>query len=232
MSVATQLPLAPAELPELMRRYVERNVPVDEQSGAGVRFTQVGEMQPKPGRWRAFRAKQEIAVDRVEFEWRAVFRMAPLVSLRVRDWYRAGTGGLDGRLWGIPVVRASGEEVNRGEAIRYLAELPWAPQAIVLNPALSWREIDASTVEVSTVVGRSRVAVSMRFNDQGDIVAGSTASRPRLVGKQVVDTPWSGVFGEYRTFGGVRLPTSAEVSWLLPDGPWTYFRGTVTGWCR
>jgi hypothetical protein len=231
MSVARQTLVAAADLPELVSRYVERNVPVDEPSGAGVRFTQVGEMQPKPGRWRAFRAEQEIAVDRVEFEWRATFRMAPLVSLRLRDWYRAGAGGLDGRLGGIPVVRASGEEVNRGEAIRYLAELPWAPQAIALNSALGWREVDASTVEVSTCVGGARVAVSLRFDDQGDIVAASTDARPRMVGKQIVDTPWRGVFGEYRTFGGVRLPTTAEVSWLLPKGPWTYFRGTVTGWC-
>ncbi len=51
-----------------------------------------------------------------------------------------------------------------------------------------------------------------------------------MVGKQVVDTPWSGVFGEYREFNGVRLPTTGEVSWLLSDGPFTYFRGRVTGW--
>ena len=85
---------------------------------------------------------------------------------------------------------------------------------------------------MSTFVGRSRVAVSLRFDDQGDIVAASTDARPRMVGKQIVETPWSGVFGGDRTFAGVRLPMSAEVSWLLPAGPWTYFRGRVTGWSR
>jgi hypothetical protein len=188
-------------------------------------------MQLKPGHWLPFRAEQEIAVDRVEFAWRANFRAAPLVSMRVRDWCRSGVGGLDVRLWGVvPVVRASGEQFARGEAMRYLAELVWAPHAMVANPALEWRQVDESTVEVATRIARERVAVLLHFDAAGDIVGMSTEARPRMVGKQVVETPWSGVFGEYRELNGVRLPTTGEVSWLLPDGPFTYFRGRVTGW--
>ena len=218
-------------IPEPVRRYVERNVPADQLGRSAVHFTQVGDMQLKPGRWLPFRAEQDIAVDRVEFAWHANFRAARLVSVRVRDWYRSGVGGLDVRLWGVvPVVRASGEQFARGEAMRYLAELAWAPQAMVTNPALEWRVVDESTVEVATRVARERVAVLLHFDAAGDIVGMSTDARPRMVGKQVVDTPWSGVFGEYREFNGIRLPTIGEVSWLLPDGPFTYFRGRVTGW--
>jgi uncharacterized protein DUF6544 len=218
-------------LPELVRRYIERNVPVDQQGRSAVHFTQVGEMQLKPGRWLPFRAEQEMAVDRVEFAWRANFRAGPLVSVRVRDWYRSGAGGLDGRLWGVvPVVHANGEQVDRGEAMRYLAELAWAPQAMATNPALEWRQVDESTVEVATRVARERVAMLLHFDAAGDIVGASTEARPRMVGKQVVDAPWSAVLGEYREFNGVRLPATAEVSWLLSDGPFTYFRGRVTGW--
>jgi hypothetical protein len=126
-------------------------------------------------------------------------------------------------------VRASGEDVARGEAMRYLAELVWVPQAFVSNRALEWREVDESSVEVATRVGPERVAVTLRFDDAGDIVAMS-AERPRRVGKMVVDTPWSGVFANYRELDGVRLPTTGEVSWLLPDGPFTYFRCTLTAW--
>jgi hypothetical protein len=214
-----------------VRRYVERNVPADQLGRSAVRFTQVGDMQLKPGRWLPFRAEQDIVLDRVEFSWRANFRAAPLVSLHVRDWYRSGVGGLDVHLWGVvPVVHASGEQYARGEAMRYLAELAWAPQAMITNPALEWRAVDESTVEVATRIARERVAVQLHFDPAGDIGGMSTEARPRTVGKQVVDTPWSGVFGEYREFNGVRLPTTGEVSWLLPDGPFTYFRGRVTSW--
>jgi hypothetical protein len=224
-------PRAGAGLPDLVLRYVERNVSAESLNGRRVRFSQQGEMQLKPGRWLPFRAEQKIAVDRVEFAWRATFRPVPLVSLQVCDWYRAGTAGLDGRLWGLlPLVHARGLQVARGEAIRYLVELPLAPQAMAINPELEWRAFDESTVEVATLVGGEPVVAMLHFGAAGDIVAASAEARPRLVGKQVVDTSLRGVFGAYRQFEGVRLPTTAEVSWLLPDGPFTYFRGRVTEW--
>src|SRR4029077_7633680 len=86
------------------------------------------------------------------------------------------------------------------------------------------------TVEVATRIARERVAVKLHFDAAGDIVGMSTGGRPRMVGKEVVDNAWSGASGEYREFNGVRLPTTGEVSWLLSDGPFTYFRGRVTSW--
>jgi hypothetical protein len=49
-----------------------------------------------------------------------------------------------------------------------------------------------------------------------------------MAGKAVVETAWSGSFGEYRLFDRMRVPTVAEVSWNLPEGPFTYWRGRVT----
>jgi hypothetical protein len=224
-------PRTAADLPDLVSRYVERNVSLDRLHRQRVRFSQVGEMQLKPGRWMPFRAEQEMVVEAVGFIWRATFRPVPFVPLRVRDWYRAGAAGLDVRLWGLlPVVHARGRQITRGEAIRYLVELPLAPQAMALNTELEWRAVDESTAEVTMLAGGGRVTAMLHFDDAGDIVAASAEARPRTVGKQVVDTPFRGLFGEYREFDGVRLPTTAEVSWLLPDGPFTYFRCRITDW--
>ena len=60
------------------------------------------------------------------------------------------------------------------------------------------------------------------------IVTRSPSARPRIAGKEVFHNAWSGTFGEYREFDGVRVPTTAEVTWHLPEGPFTYFRGRVT----
>jgi hypothetical protein len=214
-----------------VQSYVERNLPAGALNGRPIHFSQVGEMQLKAGRWSPFRAEQEMIVDRVEFSWRAAFRLMPLVSVRVRDWYRAGAAGLDVRLWGLfRVVHGRGPDVARGEAIRYLVELPLAPQAMALNTELDWREVDESTVEVTTLIDGERVVARLHFDAAGDIVAASAPARPRSVGKQAVDTPLRAVYGEYRELAGVRVPTTAEVSWLLPDGPFTYFRCRITGW--
>lgn len=195
-----------------------------------VRVTQNGEMCLKPGgRWLRFSAVEEFAVEEVAFSWRARFAVVPLVSLVVVDGYVAGEGKLEARLLGVvPVMRARGREVAEGEAIRYLAELPWVPQALGRNRALHWRELDDRTLEVTTPVGAGTVAVRLQFDADGDIV-GALASRPRQEGKRNVTTPWRGVFSDYALVGGVRLPTHGEVSWELDDGPFTYWRGTITG---
>lgn len=217
-------------IPKLVRSYVERAVPPGVPVPRHVRIAQSGEMwqKPKPGgRSLQFTAVEELAVAEVAFSWRARFRIAPLVSMRVFDRYAAGEGLLEARLFGVPVMRRKGPEVAKGEALRYLAELAWAPHAMVANRELEWREVDAQTVEVATRVGSARVAARLEFDAAGDVVRSSGDARPRMVGKTTVSTPWSGSFSEYAALGGVRIPTRAEVRWELPDGPFTYWRGAV-----
>jgi hypothetical protein len=216
-------------LPPLVRCFVERNVPHEKAAPAAVRFRQEGEMQLQPGRWLPFQAEQDVSVESVEFSSRARFPIAPLVRIRVHDWYRAGEGGLEVRVLGFPVKRFLGPQVARGEAMRYLAELPWFPHALVGNPELEWRELDAATVEVATRIASARAAVCHHFDATGDIVASSADARPRAVGKGSVDTPFRGEFADYQVVGGVRVPTTGVVRWELPEGPFTYFRGRLVG---
>ena len=181
------------------------------------------------GRPLRFSAVEELAVEEVAFSWRARLRFAPAASLRVVDSYVAGEGLLEVRLLGLlPVVRARGPDVSEGEAVRYLAELPWVPHAILANRELQWRELDEQTVEVGTVVGSTRVTVQLEFDADGDIVGTWCEARPRTEAKQAVPRPWAGSFGDYAVVGGIRVPTRGEVRWELPDGPFVYWRGTIT----
>ena len=185
-------------------------------------------MQLKPGQWKRCTAEQEMSATRVEFAWHARFPIAPFVAMQVRDWYRSGRGGLEARLLGIPLKRLHGPEVAKGEAMRYLAELPWAPPAIGANAELEWREVDGRTVEVATMVGGERIAVLLHFDESGDIVASTADERPRDVDGRAVATPFGGEFGDYTVIGGIRVPTTALVYWELPEGRFDYFQGRLT----
>ena len=149
-----------------------------------------------------------------------------------RTWsstgYRAGEGALVVRLFGMPLKMLRGDAVTKGEAMRCLAELPWAPAAMAHNHELQWREMDERTVEVATSVAGPRLAVLLRFDDAGDVVVASCDDRPRAVGRSSIETPWAGEFSEYRVLGGVRVPARVEVRWDLPEGPFVYFRGQLT----
>ncbi len=219
------------ELPSLARRYVERAVPAATPVPTRVRIEQVGRMRLRPrGRWLPFTATQDYEVRRVAFTWRARFPILPLAWLTVVDGYEDGVGHLKARLWGLlPVMGAGGEEVAKGEALRYLSELVWTPHSIPANRELQWREIEDGAVEVAAAVGSSRVTLRIDFDARGDIVGVSTRARPRQVGKTMVGTPWRGEFDDYATVGGIRIPRTGRVGWELPEGPFTYWEGRITG---
>ena len=167
---------------------------------------------------------EELAVDRIAFTWRARFPLA----IRVFDGYSGGRGKLEARVLGVPVMRQSGSDIAVGEAFRYLAELPLVPWAMESNAELEWRELDDRSVEVAGRAGGRRLAVTFEFDAAGDIVGMRCAARPRQVGRTSVPTLWGGEFGDYRSFGGMRIPSRAEVYWELDQGRFVYWRGTVT----
>jgi hypothetical protein len=182
----------------------------------------------KPGsRAMRFTATEVFAVDRIAFSWQARFPLLGPLAMRVVDGYADRRGELAVRLLGFPIQRQRGPETSMGEALRYLAELPWVPHAIGHNRELEWRQLDGRSVEVSTQLGPDQLQVLIEFDTHGDIV-GAAAVRPRLDGKTWVPTPWAGEFGDYKMLSGIRLPTSAEVYWELPAGRYVYWRGTVT----
>jgi hypothetical protein len=216
-------------LPDSVAGHLRQVMPQGADTPSRVRLTQTGEMVQKPGGRRLeFTAVQEFEVGRLEFEWRASFGPNPLVRVRVTDRYRGGEGLLLAKVWGlIPATRSTGSDTDRAEAMRYLAELPWVPYAIASNPELSWRVLDDGSVEVSTLVGGRAASVQLSFDESG-LIRSAAGLRPRVAGRTAIETPFTGTFGDYVELGGVHVPRSAEVSWDLPDGPFTYWRGEVT----
>lgn len=214
------------ELPNLVRRYADAVLHDSTPAVRLVRLTQTGEMVLKPGgRPLRFQATEEMAANSVQFAWRARFPIFGPLSMRVIDSYDPPDGLLEVKVLGIPVRRNRGPELANGEALRYLAEIAWVPQAIVANKQLRWQSIDDGAVEVSTDVAGERVAVHLMFAD--DEIVRTVAERPRLEAGGAL-TRWVGEFSDYRAFGGIRMPAHGEVSWELPEGPFTYWRGTIT----
>jgi hypothetical protein len=78
------------------------------------------------------------------------------------------------------LARAAGPQADKAELMRYLAELAWAPHAMLHNPQLSWREIDATTVEVSAESPAGPARVRLIF-ENGDITRIEADDRPRVV---------------------------------------------------
>jgi hypothetical protein len=220
--------LSTPSLPAIIQSFARRAVgetPVPNT----VWLRQCGEMRANlRGSWQPFTAEQVISIHQPGFAWLARMQAAPLASARILDCYVDSAGLLEARLFGsLPPARIAGPQATKGELMRYLAELSWAPHAMLYNPQLSWREIDATTAEVSAESPAGLARVRLIF-ESGDITRVEADDRPRAVGRRTVPTRWYGRCCDYRQVDGCRIPTQAVVSWLLEDGPFEYWRGRVT----
>lgn len=217
----------PLDVPELVRNFVCRAAPQIKRATT-VYLRQHGEIRlGADSPWKSLEAEQVIRIPEPGFVWLARMKMAGFVKADILDAYSDGDGFLEARLFGsFPMARAAGPEISRGELMRYLAELAWAPQAMLYNRHLSWREIDANTVEVSAASRGSPVRVRLSFAD-GDLIGVAADDRPRLVDNFAIRTPWCGRFFDYREIGGWRIPSRAIATWVLPEAPFDYFRGEI-----
>ena len=112
--------------------------------------------------------------------------------------------------------------------LRYLAELPVNPDAILFNHALEWVVAGPHTIKVAAGLAEDRAEIAFGLDDDGTIVTASAQSRTYdTTGKRY---PWHGRFWNYRRASGRLLPMQAEVGWMIDGEEFVYWRGTMESW--
>ena len=121
------------------------------------------------GRWRPFRAYQEIDAGD-GFAWAATAGRGPLRDPRLGP-VRRGDGAMRWTVLGIPVMRASGEDVARSAAGRLAGETVLSP-AFALDPRVRWEPgADADRATFRLRVGSWDHEVTVTVDGGGGLVA-------------------------------------------------------------
>jgi hypothetical protein len=200
-------------------------------AGRDVALRQTGRMRQDPGSvWMKFSSRQTISSYACAFEWRA--STGPLGMVCVRDALSGGEGAFDVRALGFIRIAhlAPSPALTRGELMRYLAEIAWAPDAILFNTALRWRGDGPDRLIVGAGVGETEAEVLLTLDSDGRIASVFAADRPRGVKDTFTPTPWQGRFTDYRQHQGFWLPFSGEVSWTIGASAFVYWEGHIEGW--
>lgn len=165
------------------------------------------------------RGTQLFTADPPGFVWTGRVRIAPGIWIDARDMAVAGRGSMRVLLDDtVRLADARGPQIDQGSALRLLAEMVWYPTSLFDPRTVAWAAIDANHAratlrsaggDVSGVFefGLDGLPVQMtaeRFTDKGELRA------------------WGGVYRDWRTVSGLRVPFEAEVSWQLETGPYSY----------
>lgn len=222
---------SPGDLKDLsgpVARYLGQALPT---AGGPLRMARAkmsGQIRLKPeGPWQNWTGRQIWCLRPPAFVWSARMAAKPLLPVYVRDGLLKNQGGLLVRLWGwLTLVRAiASPELDLGSVQRWLAEAPVFPPALLPGPELSWRgEGDDAATAVLTGAGQ-RVEARFSFDPQGLPLTCRIDGRPRQQPDgSFIPTAWLARYGQWKTQGGMLLPTSCEAAWLLAEGEFSYMR--------
>ncbi|MGQ9853194.1 MAG: DUF6920 family protein [Candidatus Oleimicrobiaceae bacterium] len=236
---AARVPITPksyaadelAGLPAPVQRYFRAAIKEGQPLIAAVRVHQTGSFNISEAaeQWKPFSSTQRVVTQRPGFLWDARIRMAPAMTIRVRDAYVAGEGVLTARVWGlVPVMQQpSTPELAQGELLRFLAEGAWYPPALLPSQGVVWEAIDDTQARATLSDGTTRATLVFQFDAQGLINSVFAEGRYRQVRGVPAATPWRGRFWDYAPRHGMLVPSEGEVAWLLADGWKPYWRGRI-----
>jgi hypothetical protein len=159
--------------------------------------------------WIPFSAVEHFTARSPGFVWDARCRMAPLVSIRIRDSYIGGAGASEAGLAGlIPFGRQRDTpEVAAASLVRYLAEAAWIPAALLPDEGITWTAVDHTTARATLTDLETTVSIDVQLGEHGGIERISTM-RYRDVNGSLVLTPWIGYFRDYAWTQGLMIPSS------------------------
>lgn len=128
----------------------------------------------------------------------------------------------------VDVVDARGERMDQSETVTLLNDMLMFAPASLLGAHASFRERDPRHVEITFENAGHRVSAELEFDAAGDLVNFVSKDRYQSAdGKTYRRFPWVTPVGDYRDFGGFRLPAHGDAIWQEPEGDFLYGRFDV-----
>ncbi|WP_440642989.1 DUF6544 family protein [Bradyrhizobium sp. PUT101] len=152
-----------------------------------VHLSQLGRMSSgPPSRWIRFRALDEIETSGTAFDWEA--RFGRLSCLTVVDRLSSEAAASELRFLAFRLSGAPADEsaLRKGQIVRYLGKLGWAPDAILPNRSLEWL-VREDGFRVSHPSAHERISVEIQLDEAGRIGSVSAKDRPRMETGRFVD---------------------------------------------
>ncbi|MFZ5648998.1 MAG: DUF6544 family protein [Bacillota bacterium] len=215
-------------LPEPVQRYFRNVLPEGQDLARFVRLKQKAEMRLAEGqKWVPLEAEQYFTTEKPAFVWHAKAKPAPVLWIEVRDMYCHGKGSMFVKLFSaITLANSTGREMDEASLLRYLAEAPWFPTALLpLNGNIRWEPVDKDRARVAIKDGDLSVWAVVHFNEPGEIIRMESIRYNSNEKKKIKYTTY---YSDYQKVSGVKIPMEGIAEWNFEDRDFPYFKGRIT----
>ena len=207
-------------LPAPVQRYFRAVLKVGQPIVSAVTIEMAGtiNLSATAEQWKPFTSKQRIVTRRPGFMWDGELSMLPGMKVRVVDSYIAGKGLVQAAMLGLFTMAdmGGGGEMARGEFMRFFAETPWYPTALLPSQGVQWAAVDGTSANATIVDGSVTLTLLFHFNDAGLIDSVRAEARGGMVGKEMVMRPWECGLSNYQVRDGMTVPITGEAAYVRP----------------
>lgn len=211
-------------LPEPVQRYFRYSLEEGQQYVSYVKLKHTGEFrQNENQKWMPIEGEEYFTTETPGFIWIGKISFLPLVWITGIDKYLEGEGTFQIKILSIFTIADApkGKELDESELMRWLAEAPLFPTALLPSSYLHWEQVDSDSAKAIIDYGGTRVEALFHFDREGKIVQ-MIADRYRAVDNSFVKEKWVGHYSEYAHANNMMIPWEIEVSWNTDVGNFTY----------
>lgn len=215
-----------APLPSSVQKWLKQSGVVGREEIQTAHFKQKGQMKLQPDQkgWAPAKVDQYVTTISPGFLWKVNMKMYSVLDIAGRDKFQQGNAAMTIKIGSLfPVVNTTNnEKTNQSTMQRFLMELPWYPSA-ALSPYITWEEVDENTAIATMNYQGVEGSATFYFNQAGEFLKVS-AMRYKDSDEKAKLVECIGEAKAYRVVDGIRIPTKMNVTWILDDGPFTWYK--------
>ncbi|TWT13292.1 DUF6544 family protein [Planomicrobium sp. CPCC 101079] len=216
-------------LPMPVQRWLKKSGAAVSPAIKSVRLKQAGLMRLKPEqqKWMKAEAEQVITIDPPSFIWTVTMKMSPFIRVIGRDSFKEGKAQMLIKLAAlVPITQVEDDaKTNESALQRFLMEMAWYPTAALL-PYVTWKALDDTTAEAAMSYNGVKGSAVFHVDEQGELVK-VVASRFKDNGAEAQRFPCVAEIKRHMKVDGVTVPEEIEITWLLEEGPFTWYKFKV-----
>jgi len=213
-------------LPVVVRKWLTSVGVIGQERVRFIKFSQRGQMKLNQDQeeWINAKAKQYVRLHEPAFLWHVDLPMLPMINTKGRDHFINGKASMQvyiGSL--IPVVNVkNNEKTNESSLSRFLLELPLYPTA-ALEEYIIWEGTDELSAKAILSYNNMTVEAIFCFDEKSKLRR-IEALRYKENDEKAKRIPCFGEIKAYETFGGMKIPSKIDITWLLNDGEYTWYK--------
>jgi hypothetical protein len=217
------------DLPEPVQKYFTYSLEEGQHYVSYVKLKHAGEFrQNENQKWMPIEGEEYFTTETPGFIWIGKISLLPLLWITGIDMYSEGKGVFQIKLLSIITIADTpkGKELDESELMRWLAEAPLFPTALLPSNFLRWEPVDSDSAKAIIDYAGNRAEVLFHFDREGKIVQ-MTADRYRAVDNSFVKEKWLGHYSSYAIAENMMIPWNIEVSWNSEIGNFTYAKFNI-----